>query len=73
MEHGLDQLPPKAVKHLRDDLWELRLTGKDGIARALYVTRNGKRLIIVRVLTKKTQKTPPREIRLALKRAEELQ
>jgi phage-related protein len=72
-EHGLDKLPPKAVKHLQDELWELRLTGKDGIARAFYVTRNGQRLIIVRVFTKKTQKTPPREIRLALRRAEELQ
>ena len=73
IEHGPDKLPPKASKHLQDDLWELRLKGKDGIARAFYVTRRGQRLVIVRVFTKKTQKTPPREIKLAVKRAEEVQ
>lgn len=71
-EHGIDKLPPKAAKHLKDELWELRLKGKDTIARALYVTRSGQRLVIVRVFTKKTQKTPPREIKLALSRAEEV-
>ena len=71
-EHGLDKLPPKAAKHLRDELWELRLKGKDGIARALYVTRSGKRLIVVRIFIKKTEKTPRREIELALQRAEEV-
>jgi phage-related protein len=57
---------------LRAGLWEFRLKGKDGIARALYVTRSGKRIIIVRVFTKKTQKTPRREIALALARAQEV-
>ena len=70
--HGLDRLPPKAAKHLRGGLWELRIKGKDGIARAFYVTRTGQRLVIVRVFVKKTQTTPPREIKLALKRAEEV-
>ena len=70
-EHGPDKLPPKAFKHLKDDLWELRLKGSDGIARALYVTRIGRRLIIVRIFIKKTQNTPPREIKLALQRAKE--
>ena len=65
-------MPPKAVKHIRGDLWELRLKGKDGIARAFYVTRTGQRLVILRLFTKKTQKTPPREIKLALQRAEDV-
>lgn len=26
------------IKHLEGKLWELRLTGRDGIARALYAT-----------------------------------
>ena len=50
----------------------LRIKGRDGIARAFYVTATGQRLVIVRVFTKKTQKTPPREIKLAKKRAEEV-
>ena len=71
-EFGLQRLPPKYVSHLEGRLWELRLKGKDGIARALYVTASGQRVVVVRVFTKKTQKTPRREIELALKRAEEV-
>jgi hypothetical protein len=36
----------------------LRLTGRDGIARALYVTAIGQRVVVVRAFVKKTQKTP---------------
>ena len=39
-------------------LWELRLTGRDGIARALYVTAIGRRMVVVRAFVKKTQKRP---------------
>lgn len=70
--HGLSNLPPKSVKHIDGELWELRIKGRDGIARAFYVTRTGQRLVIVRVFEKKTQKTPPREIRLARERAGEV-
>lgn len=69
---GLQHLPGKYARHLRGPLWEFRLKGKDGIARALYVTGRGQRVIIVRVFAKKTQKTPPREIELALARANEV-
>ncbi len=71
-ENGPVHLPPKYVKHIGGQLWELRISGKDGIARAFFVTVAGQRLVIVRVFTKKTQKTPPREIELARKRAEEV-
>jgi phage-related protein len=47
----------------------MRLKGKDGIARAIYVTARGQRVVVVRVFVKKTEKTPTREIRLALQRA----
>jgi len=50
----------------------MRLRGKDGIARALYVTATGWRVVILRVSAKKTQKTPRREIELARKRAKEV-
>ena len=71
-ESGFDRLPPKATKHLDDDLWEFRVKGRDGIGRAIYVTRTGRRLVVVLVFAKKTQKTPPRAIRLARRRAEEM-
>ena len=69
---GLQRLPAKYTRHLQDLIWEFPLKGKDGIARALYVTAHGQRIIVVRVFTKKTQKTPGREIKLALKRAKEV-
>jgi phage-related protein len=60
------------VKHLEGKLWELRLTGRDGIARALYITAIGRRVVVVRAFVKKTQRTPRAEIELALRRAKEI-
>jgi phage-related protein len=67
---GLESLSEPHVKHLEGKLWELRLTG--GIARALYVTAIGRRVVVVRAFVKKTQKTPRAEIELALRRAKEI-
>jgi phage-related protein len=71
-EHGLESLPRDWVKSLGDKLWELRITGRDGIARAIYVTATGRRVVIVRIFIKKTQKTPQRELELARQRAKEV-
>src|SRR5882724_1717722 len=68
-QHGLLNLPRDWVKPLGGKLWELRITGKDGIARAIYVTATGRRVVIVRIFVKKTQKTPQRELELARQRA----
>jgi phage-related protein len=65
-------LPRDSVKHLEGDLWELRMTGRDGISRAIYVTAQGRRVVILRAFIKKTQKTPPRELALARQRAKEV-
>jgi len=69
---GVDRIGQPHVKHLQGRLWEMRLQGRDGIARALYVTVTGQRVVVVRVFVKKTQKTPRREIELALERAKEI-
>ncbi len=69
---GLQDVHEPYVKHLEGPLWEMRLKGKDGIARAAYVTAHERRVVVVRVFVKKTQKTPRREIILALKRAKEI-
>jgi phage-related protein len=73
----IEQLGPAGmrepyVKHLQGKLWEMRMIGRDGIARAIYVTASGQRVVIVRVFRKKTQKTPRSEIDLALKRVEQV-
>lgn len=70
---GLDQVGEPHLKHLEGRLWEMRLKGRDGISRALYVTAIGKRVVIVRVFVKKTERTPRREIDLALARARQVQ
>jgi phage-related protein len=68
-EMGLERVGEPHVKHLESSLWEMRLTGRSGISRALYVVATGRRVVIVRAFVKKTQKTPRREIELALARA----
>lgn len=69
---GLERVGQPHVDHLQGPLWEMRLRGSDGIARALYVTVAGRRIIVVRAFVKKTQKTPRRDIQLALERAREV-
>ena len=69
---GLDRVGSPHVKHLRGPLWEMRMRGKDGTSRALYVTVPEKRVVVIRVFTKKTRETPRREIELALKRAKRI-
>jgi phage-related protein len=72
-EKGLDRLGEPHVKHIEGRLWEIRLKGRSGISRALYVMAAGRRVVIVRVFVKKTEKTPRREIELALARAKLVQ
>jgi phage-related protein len=48
------------------------MRGRSGIVRAVYVTAVGKRVVVVHIFEKKTQKTPRREIITALKRAQEV-
>jgi len=70
--YGLEKVGEPHVKHLEGPLWEMRLKGRDGISRAIYVTASGRRVVVVRVFVKKTQKTPRREIELVLERAREV-
>jgi phage-related protein len=69
---GFEGLPSNIVKHLEAKLWELRIWGKDGIARVIDVTAVGQRVVIVRAFVKKTQKTPKPERELARQRAKEV-
>lgn len=69
---GLDRVGAPHVRHMSGPLWEMRLSGRDGISRALYVATRDRRLVVVRVFFKKTRRTPHREIELALQRAREI-
>ena len=72
-EHGIAAMREPHAKHVEGQLWELRLKGRSGIARSLYVTVSGQRVVVVRTFVKKTQKLPRREIDLALARAQEIE
>ena len=70
--YGLERVHEPYVKHLEGPVWEMRMKGKDGIARAAYIATTGKRVVVVHVFPKKTEKTPRREIETALRRAKEV-
>ena len=68
---GIERMGAPHVRHLSGPVWEMRLSGRAGISRALYVAVADKRVVVVRVFLKKTRRTPRREIELALRRARE--
>ena len=70
--YGLEQMHEPHVKHLDGKLWEMRVSAPEGIARGLYVTVTGRRVVVLHVFEKKSQKTPGRAIKLALARMKEV-
>lgn len=69
---GLDSLKEPHVKHLEGKLWELRAKASEGIARGIYVTVTGRKVVVLHVFVKKTQKTPPRALEIARQRMKEV-
>ncbi len=59
------------IRSLGNKLWEIRVAGRDGIGRGIYVIATGKRVVVVHVFIKKTAKTPPKAIKIAMERAKE--
>ena len=58
-------------EHLDDGIFELRCKLGSNITRALYFFYSGKKIIVTNGFVKKTQKTPPSEIKLAKSRRED--
>ena len=71
-EFGPNNVGMPHIKFLGNKLWEIRVKGKSGIARAIYVNVSDKKLIILHLFVKKTQKTPQQAIEIALKRLKEV-
>lgn len=59
-------------KPLPHGLFEIRTLGMIH-CRGIYAFQHGKTIFLLRVFIKKTLKTPPAELRLALKRLQEMQ
>lgn len=70
---GLEAMREPHLKHLEGKLWEIRAKGQDGIARAIYVTVKGRRVVILHAFVKKSQKTPRAALDIARQRAKELE
>ena len=60
------------TKAIEGGLFELRIKGKEGIARVFYCTRIQKRIVMLHVFVKKSQKTPKKELKLAIQRMKEV-
>ena len=69
-EFGPHQVGLPHVRPLEGKLWEMRMQGRDGIARAVYVAMHGRRLLVLHVFVKKTQTTPRKALDTARKRLE---
>ena len=60
------------TKAFGNGLFELRIKGSEGIARVFYCTLVNRRIMMLHSFVKKTQKTPPRELRIAENRLKEI-
>ena len=65
---GLDALRAPHVRHLDGKLWELRVRAEGGIARGIYVTAAGRRVVVLHVFAKKSRRTPRRALATARER-----
>lgn len=67
--------PDLGMPHTRamgDGLFELRLRAAEGIARVFHCTVIGRKIVILHEFSKKTDKTPPKELTLARRRMKEI-
>jgi phage-related protein len=67
--------PNLGMPHTRamgEGLFELRVKGQEGIARAFYCTVVHRRIVMLHVFIKKSQKTPKRELDIAKRRLQEV-
>lgn len=67
--------PDLGMPHTRamgEGLFELRLKAGEGIARVLYCTLTGRRIVMLHQFIKKSDKTPSRELDVARRRMKEV-
>jgi len=62
----------KPMKSIHKNAHELRIKDRKGAYRVIYVLNIGDKILIPHAFTKKTQKTPIKEIELSVKRLQEL-
>ena len=68
--------PNLGMPHTRSmgkGLFELRLKATEGMGRVFFLARTGQRIAMLHQFVKKSQKTPPKEIKIARRRMQEMQ
>lgn len=70
-EHG-PHIGPPHTEAIGEGLYELRLKGKEGIARVFFCMIIKDEILMLHCIRKKQQKTPLKELRLAKKRLTEV-
>ena len=60
------------TKAIDNGLFELRVKSKEGIARVFFCTKVGKKIIMLHSFIKKSQKTPKKELKIAITRMNEV-
>lgn len=68
--------PDLGMPHTRamgEGLFELRLKAAEGIVRVFYCTVVNRKIVFLHSFVKKTDKTPPRELKVARQRMKEHQ
>ncbi len=66
------QLGEPYTKPLNNGLFEVRTKAKEGIGRSIYCYKKGQKIIILHSFVKKEQKTPKKDLQIALKRKKEI-
>ena len=66
-EYGLQAIGSHVKKLSGTPIWEIRILGVDSV-RILFVTQIEKQVLLLHAFYKKTQKTPSKEIAIALNR-----
>ena len=62
-----NRLPTKFIKHIDDELYELRVMWESNIYRVFFIFDEGNVVVLFSGFQKKTQKTPQSEIDKAIK------
>jgi len=61
------------VKYLDNGLLEIRAKGQEGIGRSIFCYQKAQKIVILHSFIKKSQKTPKKELEIALQRKKELE
>lgn len=63
----LDKVPVKLVRYIREGIYELRTEYNGNIFRVFFIFDDGNIVVLFNGFQKKTQKTPEKEIELAIR------